>query len=187
MSRGILYTIWGKHDRKLLRKSIRSAKQFGYQFMVRDVSNEQGEGFQKRHTWTDLPFDTTLLLDMDTQIKGNIDYGFEMAERFGVACCMAPAAQAYHMDGNAIKRLHHRDMPQYNCGVIFIHNRMQPYLKELADLLLTYPQSGHNDQPYFSYIFSQIPPFILPKNYNYRAKSSYEGTLFGDLKIRHAR
>ncbi|MEJ0070814.1 MAG: hypothetical protein WDO24_21130 [Pseudomonadota bacterium] len=33
------------------------------------------------------PFETTVYLDADTVVLGRLDYGFEMAERFGLACC----------------------------------------------------------------------------------------------------
>src|ERR1700749_4515757 len=33
------------------------------------------------------PFETTVYLDADTVVLGRLDYGFEMAERHGLACC----------------------------------------------------------------------------------------------------
>lgn len=188
MTRGIVYTVWGNYDRMQLARSVTSAKKFGYQHEVVDATDWPGRKFQKRQSWLTQPFDTTLFLDTDTEIMANIDFGFEMAEKHGIACCLAPAGMSYYADDNQLRNIHPRDLPQYNCGVVFVgpqgHDVIMLYAKYLTD----YPQSADNDQPYFTYAcFQTLNPYILPRNYNWRKRVRYEGPLFGDPRIIHTR
>jgi hypothetical protein len=192
MSRGIVYLVWGRYRKDLLEKSIGSAGKFGYQYTVIDATNYPGAGFQKRmHLMNETPYDTTLHLDTDTIIKSNIDFGFEMAESCGVACCIAPASSAYHADDNGIKDIIPKDLPQYNCGVIFFDSAIAvPTFVEWGKLLRKYPESMRNDQPYFSYAVygNLVTPYVLPKTWNLRPHTSFEcGKYHGQLKILHSR
>jgi lipopolysaccharide biosynthesis glycosyltransferase len=195
MSRGILYYMWGNDpkQKKLLERSIESAKKFGYDYDV-VWDNSEYKGFRKRiDLYYKSSFDTTLYLDADTVIMDNIDYGFEMAEKYGLACCIAPASSAY----DALKQ--HKndlitkmpvDLPQYNCGVLFFSERKRAeMIFEYWSILLTkYIESSENDQPYLAYAMHDLNfhPYVLPKNWNYRPHLRYTGALHGNVKILHS-
>lgn len=186
MSRRIVYTIWDDYDVGLLERSRRSAECFGYERHVHFAAGS--EGFRHRACWPELLKGTTLFLDTDTEILSNIDFGFDMAEKYGIACCIAPAGMSHYASHNAIKNDYPKGLPQYNCGVVFVGPKGVQTIKRYADLLRKHPGSAGNDQPYFSAaVYDTLNPYILPRNFNYRANNRYEGPLFGPVKIRHAR
>lgn len=193
MNRGIIYYMWGNNPKqeKLLKKSIKSAEKFGYNYRVIRDNTKDYEGFRKRIGLFDKsPFKTTLYLDADTQIMSNIDYGFEMAEKYGLACTIAPAVSAYEAlkyHKNSLLNIIPKDLPQYNCGVLFFSQKSQHCFNLWSYFLKKYTESSENDQPYFSYaVYCTMNPYILPKNWNYRPHLRYTGELFGEVKILHS-
>ena len=115
-SRGIIYLVWGDYNVGLLNRSMNSVKKLGYRCCVCHVNSDL-EGFEKKSLMYELsPYDITCYLDADTIVKANIDYGFDMAEKYDIACCIAPASSAYCAMPNPIKDIMHNDLPQYRSG-----------------------------------------------------------------------
>jgi hypothetical protein len=60
------------------------------------------------------PFEETLYLDADTVVLDRLDFGFEQAARFGVACCICECPWARRYRG-----LPNDDGVEYSTGVLF--------------------------------------------------------------------
>lgn len=191
MTRGIIYIVWGKYNRDALARSIRSAEKYGYDYQVFEVDDE-GNGLAHKTQMYDLsPFDTTLFLDADTEIRGDLRYGFEQAERHGMALCIAPASNCYLASEPDIKKMMPYDLPQYNTGVIFWNNLLsvKRVFKGWKEIALKCPSSASNDQPSFSLaVYDEgFNPYVLPRTWNYRAAVRYEAkVIHGPVKILHA-
>jgi len=138
------------------------------------------------------PFETTVYLDADTVVLGRLDYGFEMAERFGLACChcVNPWLRRYvGVTG---------DLVEYNTGVLFfaaaareVFDRWRvaaPLLDSRARLVRDgIPiMSTRDDQLSFSVAVQHgaRPPFVLPHNWNFAPPN--HRAFFGPLKIWHS-
>ena len=195
ISKGIVYFVWGDYNEGLLDRSIESVKKFGYNHSV-VIDRSKNVGLAKRCNLFDCsPYDLTLFLDIDTIVKNNIDFGFEMAKKYGIACCIAPASSSYYAaDNDAIKELIPVDLPQYNCGVIFCDRRNGDVKKVFGSYsfyLSTYQKyASKNDQPYFSYSLynNWLNPYVLPKTWNFRHHLRFESEVYhGDLKIIHSK
>lgn len=190
MKRGILYYIWGTYKKDQLHRSIKSAEKFGYEYEVITAKSKL-DGFRKReHLFDSTPFDTTLYLDIDTEIRNTLEFGFDMAEKYKLACAIAPVSECYDCrEAKSIKHLTPRDMPQYNCGVLFFTKETEPIFRRWEELLREHPDSARNDQPYFSLSVYEhdINPYVLPKNWNYRPHVRYEHYVYaGSIKILHS-
>jgi hypothetical protein len=100
MTRGVLYIVWGEKVEPLLQRSMSSVRKF-YPDMpieiVRGVEDPVRGLAQKSKMATQSPFESTLFLDADTVVLGNLDYAFERAEEFGLACaiCECPWLRRY--------------------------------------------------------------------------------------------
>jgi len=191
MSRGILYYVWGNSlkYRLLLNRSIASARKLGYNFQV-ITDDSKYKKFRKRiGIFEKSPFDVTLLLDVDTEIRGSLRYGFDRAEKYGLACSIAPSVNAYNdMTNNSLKKTTPQDLTQYNCGVLFFSKKAKATFNLWSKYLLDYPESAKNDQPYFSRaVFETINPYVLSKAWNYRPHLRMHGILTGELKILHSK
>src|SRR5262245_18278213 len=88
--RGVLYIVWGDQIEPMLNRSIASVHAHHPGMPIHVARAEpQSAGLQaKAKMGTASPFKTTLYLDADTVVLGNLDYGFERAEKFGLACCI---------------------------------------------------------------------------------------------------
>ena len=175
--RGIIFFVWGNYKKDLLKRAISSVTRFNYKYeIIRDASKY--DGFRKRiDIFNKTPFYTTLLLDVDAEIRSDITFGFNMAEKYGLACSLAPSTV-----------LIDSVLPQYNCGVLFFSAKA----KETFDLWSKYmkidPESAKNDQPSFARaVYHTINPYVLPKNWNYRPHLRFHGVLNGELKILHSK
>src|SRR6056297_1747455 len=111
--RGILYIYWGDKLDKEVNKSIESIKFTGLPYHVQKFN--KGDKSTKTLMYDLSPFEETLFLDTDTMVLDNIDYGFKMAQRHGVAITIAPACYARRFTDN----LPENDLIEYNSGVIF--------------------------------------------------------------------
>ena len=186
MNKGIVYTIWDNYNKSQLQRSIDSIHG-RYDYTVNDVTGKRGKGFQKRKgLLNSSPYDITLFLDIDTKVFGNIDFGFEMAFLHSIACCVAPADDAYAATG---KNKRFKDLTQFNCGVLFVSKCERSFeVFRLFDLYLNSPNSANNDQPYFSKAMFDccFNPYVLHKGWNYRPHLRFTGQLNGELKILHS-
>src|SRR5262249_21975436 len=128
------------------------------------------------------PFDETLFLDIDTVVLDNLDFGFERAARYGLACCIceAPYARRYRKSIQG-------DVVEYNTGVLFFSktDAIRALFAKWAELALTMDSShrfmGDNglvgempvaDQASFAAAVHQtgFNPFVLPLNWNLRPR-----------------
>jgi len=138
------------------------------------------------------PFEETLFLDADTVVLGRLDFAFQKAEQFGLACaiCECPWAKRYAgIDG---------DLIEYNTGVLFFTRKAKPIFERWNRLssqvdssikfydnerrLITMP---YNDQAAFSLAIdeSKFNPFVLPLNWNFRPL--WQRSFFGPIKVWH--
>ena len=147
--------------------------------------------------WDFIPdgYDSFLFLDVDTRVLLDIRFGFEMAERWGIAVATAPD---YSLDN------HHgfdrvmavADMPclgqnQYNTGVIFFARRPDVETvfrswKSLAYDLTERAPWRKDDQPFLTLAMEMhgFNPYTLSTNYNYRALIGDH--VSGDIRIWHS-
>ena len=101
--RGVLYMTWGNEPRtaRALRRSIESLRRWHPELPVETVTGEDRGPFegllQKAAMLERSPFEETLFLDADTVVLGRLDFGFEKARQFGLACCICecPWAKRY--------------------------------------------------------------------------------------------
>ena len=213
MKRGVTYLVWDNYNKAELARSIESVKKQGYEVHVQVVHNTI-KGLGKKSQMLDVsPFDVTLYLDTDTVVHGNLDFGFEMAQEYGLACCIAPASSCYLAEPNEMRKLIHKDLPQLNTGVIFfdknngmlelpgsvgfeLRNWVGDYygwgvpevFYRWKELVGKFPESSaKNDQIAFSEaVYESLNPFILPRTWNLRRKVRYEsGVIHGEIKIVH--
>lgn len=188
MTRGVLYIVWGKYNQQELDRSINSLRPWGLDYHVEVVKDEGLHLAHKAQMYNVSPFDTTLYLDTDTVVKGDLYYGFEQAEKHQVACCIAPASSGY-LAGRQIGMNTHPELPQYNTGVIFFSDNSYKVFNRWRELVQTYPRSRDNDQPTFSQsLYSlDVNPYVLPRTWNLRTKVRYESKIIhGEIKIIHA-
>src|SRR5947208_13022472 len=91
MDRGVLYIVWGEAIEPLLQRSIQSVRKY-YPHMPIHVERGQVDPVrglvQKTRMLSATPFATTLYLDADTVVLGNLDTAFDRADEFGLACCI---------------------------------------------------------------------------------------------------
>jgi hypothetical protein len=96
-SLGIFYLYWGKYHKPEVEVSKYSARSYGYN--VSEVLLKETSLLGDKSQMYDIsPFETTLYLDTDTVICGHLNFGFEMADRHGIALCIAPFYTARRWD-----------------------------------------------------------------------------------------
>lgn len=196
--KGVLYIVWGEQGRALMNRSLASLRRYHPDLPVHVATLPDGldpmQGLLQKAQMLDLsPFATTLFLDADTVVLGNLDFGFTQADRFGLACsiCECPWARRYGgLDG---------DIVEYNTGVIFFTRKAAPVFEAWKTLAPTLDSSflhvppgqrivgrmPYNDQAAFAKAVDQtgLLPAVLPLNWNYRPR--WQHSFFGPLKIWH--
>jgi hypothetical protein len=195
--RGVLYMLWGDKAKQAQRHSFASLKKFHPDLPVEIIELQSSDPvkslLEKARMMSLSPFEETLYLDVDTTVMDNLDFGFEKAAKFGLACCIceSPWAKRYHKNefGDAI---------EYNTGVLFFSKLAKPLFdkwQELApvfnsQIIMAAPQGPgympHNDQGSFAAAveLTGINPFVLPLNWNFRI--DYMNQFVGPLKIWHS-
>src|SRR5436305_1913121 len=88
--RGILYVKWGPNT-PVLERSLRSVKALHPELpvYVKELTGPPAPTLldkARMMEWT--PFEETLFLDVDTVVLDRLDFGFEMAGKHGMACCI---------------------------------------------------------------------------------------------------
>ncbi len=197
--RGILYIAWGQKAVAPLARSIESLAKWHPElpFHVQQLSESEPHTLLDKATMFDMsPFDTTLFLDVDTTILGNLNFAFEQTEKHGVAVsiCECPWARRFPcIDGDVI---------EYNCGVIGFDRSPATKAvfdrwKELApkvDSTIHFVKDSdpdnlyrmeHNDQAAFALALNELNfnPCALPINWNFRPQ--WHRSFFGPIKIWH--
>jgi len=196
VKRGILYMIWGddaKHH-ATLQRSIDSVKQYHPELPIHIEKLKDGGKINKTRICNITPFDETVFLDNDTVVMGRLDFAFEKAKQYGLACVIneCPWARRY-----SDKRLS-GDMIEYNSGVLFFTKKAKPVFDTWAkifpttDAAIYHFQNGKKclmpvaDQGSFALAFDQTGflPYVLPINWNFRAE--YYKYFYGPIKIWHS-
>ncbi len=196
--RGVIYTVWGNDPKfkRALDRSIASVKRHHPELpieVLRLDASDPIKGLLEKARMADLsPFEETLYLDTDTVVLGRLDFAFEKARRFGLACaiCECPWARRYGgVDG---------DLVEYNTGVLFFNKKAKPVFDAWQQLapaidssikhvgpkgeIVTMP---FNDQAAFAKAIDDLDfrPFILPMNWNLRPV--WQRAWFGPVRIWH--
>ncbi|MEW6212373.1 MAG: hypothetical protein AB1631_28870 [Acidobacteriota bacterium] len=197
--RGIVYLVWGDSIKDALARSIDSVRDL-YPDMpieVFPVDGAVGNLSSSKARMCELtPFDTTLFLDADTVMLGNVDFAFQKAEQFGLACCIceAPWMRRYGDPAEA-------EMIEYNTGVIFFSKEARLVFDRWASFSRDLPSRSRwrtledplgyvrglafDDQAGFARAVAaaELNPFILPINYNLRPY--FHRSFFAPVKIWH--
>lgn len=189
---GVLYVIWGEQGEAYLERSRKSLKVIHPELPVEVMRLPDGSNLlDKARAIRQSPFDRTLFLDVDTVVLDRLDFGFEMADRNGLACCICecPWARRYPSIGG--------DHVEYNTGVLFFTRKAKAALKTWDTLSTTLDSSIQmlvdgqirvmqlNDQASFAQAICEWDrtPFILPMNWNFRPL--WHRSVFGPVKIWH--
>jgi len=198
LSRGVLYLVWGDRAEGAVKRSIRSLKEFHpelpYEVKRLAPDTNQFSGLLEKPGIMELsPFDETLFLDADTVVLDRLDFGFNQALRFGLACCICECPWTRRYRG-----LPKDDGVEYNTGVLFFTRSVQPLFQrwkalsaEVDSAIDFIGPNGQrvvmpfNDQGSFAKAIAEWDrlPFVLPLNWNFRP--IWQATFFGPIKIWH--
>jgi len=200
MNRGVLYIVWGETIKPLLERSVDSACRVHPELPIHVIECDPARGlFNKADRMLETPFESTLFLDADTVVLGNLSQGFDVAEDHGLACCIGecPWLRRYGKE--------HGDLIEYNTGVLFFTpGKFHPerymarhVLDKWRTLVDKSPRSKwkmgskiqgleRDDQWAFSQAVAvnNFNPFVLPLNYNFRP--GFHLSCFTPLKIWHS-
>ena len=193
-SRGVLYVYWGDKVEDELQRSIDSLKRFHPELPFEKVKLEGSSSLLNKAQIFELsPFETTAFLDTDTVVMDRLDFGFEMADKHGLSCCIneCPWARRYADIGG--------DQIEYNTGVLFFTKEAAPVFERWKEIshtidsrIVFYRQEiptimPHNDQAGFSQaiVDSGFNPWVLPLNWNLRPQ--WQKAFFGPIKVWHDR
>ncbi len=191
--RGVIYVYWGEKVEKELARSIDSLKHHhpDLPYKCFQLPNDSTL-LDKAKMLKMSPFETTLFLDTDTVVMDRLDFGFEQAEKHGLACCIneCPWARRYaDIDG---------DQVEYNTSVMFfskIKNTVDTVFEswgncaEIMDSSIVSYRKGKRvvtsniEQAAFSQaiVDTKFNPFVLPLNWSYRQERNR--AIFGPIKI----
>lgn len=177
---GVLYVYWGNGPEVDLQKSLHSVKKLGYDYHIVKLEGQRHYG-DKARMYELSPFETTLFLDTDTILLDNINYGFEKANRHGLALSIAPACYARRFIKNC------GDWIEYNSGVIFFRksDRVEEVFEKWIKHAHRYPTSDQSSLT-IALEDTHFNPFVLPQNYNFRSHLKVN-PIFGPIKIWHSK
>lgn len=193
-TKGILYVVWGGEEhRRQMAESIASVQKIHPELPIHIADldlmiPDKPKSFYVK-AWLDelSPFDITLFLDTDTQVLGDISYGFKLAELHGMAITIEHACYARRWPEleQFIPTTVHPETIEYNTGVIFF-KKDHPKVIEVFKHWKNWIWVSWADQPSFAVAVehSQFTPFVLPGHvWNYRVYNA--DRLFGPVKIWH--
>ena len=197
MTRGILSIYWGDESKlpidRLKNSLMKFHPELPHEIIKVDApGNDPGSLNHKARMLNLSPFDETLFLDLDTVVLGNLDFGFEKAQQFGLALsiCESPWGRRY-------TKIFTGDEIEYNTGVIFFTKAAKIVFDKWEQLTGTI-DSSHvgvneqglykmpaNDQGSFALAIEKtgFNPFVLPLNWNFRP--AWHRSFFGPIKIWH--
>lgn len=194
--RGVLYIAWGDRVDQFVDRSIASLRLHHPDLPVhvaKVTPQDPSRALREKARMAQIsPFKTTLYLDADTTVMGNLDFGFEQAERFGIACsiCESPWLRRYDRQLG--------DQLEYNTGVLFFSGGGRAVFDRWDQLADSSPAasrwtkidnvvrgSHYDDQASFAAAVREcgFNPFILPMNFNFRPE--FYRSAFLPLKIWH--
>lgn len=185
--------VWGSGKDGALERSMASLRAHHPDLPVHVERLGGGASLLDKARMADLsPFRETLYLDLDTVVLGNLDFGFQKAGEFGLACCICECPWARRYGGIS------GDMVEYNTGVLFFTEKAKDVFKAwrgtahgLDSSILFLMDDGEparmplNDQAGFAKAVEDTGygPFILPLNWNFRPR--WHRSWFGPLKVWH--
>jgi len=193
--RGVVYLVWGDRSTAVLDRSIKSLVAVHSELSVEvfrvDVDDPIKGLLEKPRMFELSPFRETLFLDADTVVLGRLDYGFEQARRFGLACCICECPWARRYGSLA------GDLIEYNTGVLFFSEKARPVFEAWRRMSIELDSSirfmqgdqvvrmPYNDQCGFAAAVAstEFSPFVLPLNWNFRPQ--WQTSFFGPIKIWH--
>jgi hypothetical protein len=192
MKRGVLYIVWGDRVETALQRSMASLKAVHPELPVHVERLASGSLREKTRMGALTPFESTLYLDADTVVLGNLNHAFDKAEQFGLACsiCEAPWLRRYGAgEGDGV---------EYNTGVLFFTNKARAVFESWRALADTPSQSrwttcdnmprglAYDDQASFGRAaqVTRFNPFVLPINYNLRPQ--FHRSFFLPIKLWHS-
>jgi len=197
MTRGIISIYWGDAAKLPIDRLKASVNKFHPELQHEIIKVDAPSGVsislnQKAAMFDLSPFDETLFLDLDTVVLGNLDFGFQKAQQFGLALsiCEAPWGRRY-------PKIFTGDEIEYNTGVIFFTKAAKVVFDKWRELATSIDSSilgvndnklytmPANDQGSFALAVEQtnFNPFILPLNWNFRPQ--WHRSFFGPIKIWH--
>lgn len=197
MKRGIISIYWGDESKLPISRLQTSVKKYHPELehkLIRiDANHNDPKSLNNKSLMFDLsPFDETLFLDIDTEVMGDLSFGFDKARDHSIAIsiCESPWAKRY-------TKIFSGDEIEYNTGVIFFNKNSKSIFdrwKILAneiDTSIIGMENGvtikmpSNDQGSFAMAIKQekFNPYVLPYNWNFRP-NSYR-SFFGPIKIWH--
>jgi hypothetical protein len=198
--RGVIYTMWGNDNRyeRALERSRRSLAAVHPElpvevFRITTTSDSVWGLAEKSHMFANSPFRETLYLDIDTVVLGKLDFGFEKAQSFGLACCINECPWARRYAGLS----ENRSGIEYNTGVLFFTDVVRPVFETWERLVPKLDSSimhmqdakllkmPFNDQGAFAAAIEEcrFNPFVLPLNWNFRPQ--FYRSFFGPIVIWH--
>jgi len=180
-----LYIVWGDKADRLLRRSLAALEEVHPELPVEVVRlSRNDDGFHAKARMFSLsPFSETVFFDADTVVLRRLDFAFEKAARFGLACCIAPMTWAAATGYCSIES----GTIMYNTGVIFFTERAKATF-DLWEELSSGPQtSDYWDQGPFALAVerSGACPFVLPSNWNFTLQM--HRLIVGSVRIWHGR
>ena len=192
--RGVVYVYWGSKVADELARSRRSLAEWHPELPVHEIRlPDHSSLLDKPAMFERSPFESTLFLDTDTVVLDRLDFGFEKAERHGLACCIceSPWARRY---GDL-----YGDIVEYNTGVLFFTRAAKPVFEcwdrvgRTVDSSILFHVGGqlrrmpHNDQAGFALAIEEtgFNPFVLPLNWNLRP--AWQQMFAGPVKVWHDR
>ncbi|MBV8032859.1 MAG: hypothetical protein JO035_15200 [Betaproteobacteria bacterium] len=193
IERGVLYVYWGDRVEPFVQRSIESVHRHHPELPVHVEQLPSGSSYLDKARMLELsPFQETLFLDVDSVVLGRLDFGFEKAARFGLACCINECPWARRYAGLS------GDLVEYNTGVVFFTRKAAPLFsawleacKSPRNSSIWHLAHGHvaqmplADQGPFAKAVEDtaFPVYVLPSNWNYRPL--WQKSFFGPIKIWH--
>jgi hypothetical protein len=208
--RAILYLTWGDNQADKVGASVRESRLPPCDvFWITDVLPENplpnvrviqasfslSRGCLPKaelHRFVPSGYDSYLYLDSDTRVLADIDLGFELAEKTGLAMAQATI---YSLDdyANAAQIMDAEGIPMkgqllHNAGVIFfsLTPQVSTVLKDWEELALRYQARCGSDQLLLALAMERqsLHPSTLPITFNYRA---FGELISGKVRIFHSR
>ncbi len=195
-NRAIVFMAWGKNHVKQVFSCIRKSKLPGCAIiLITDCSTDVPErvpgleiiradfhhdGFlRKSELGVFIPkgYDSYLFLDSDTIVLEDISFGFDMAEKHGIAMATATHYSLDHFWGAGKvmrqEKMNASGQLQYNSGVMFftLSDKVNSVFNQWRELAEWYRnEMFDDDQSLLSIAMEKLGfnPYTLSRNYNYR-------------------
>lgn len=201
MTRGVLWMTWG--DNPTIAQSLarsRASVRHWHPELPQHVAEMPADStlLCKSRMYELSPFDVTLFLDADTTVLGRLDYGFAMAERYGMA--LTHSANPWQRRYDRLEH-EHADEVEYSSGVVFFNKEWQEVgyraIHEVFKCWQGYDdldsscdagangRQRHNDQALLTLAIRDaiFNPFVLPCNWNLHP--TWQKQFFGPVKVWH--